>query len=46
VGWLFLTLLSAFRAASGHDGRKLAASFVAGIVVAEIASKLILRILL
>jgi hypothetical protein len=43
IGWLFVTLLSAFRAASGSQGRKLAGLFVVGLVVAEIASKIVLR---
>lgn len=43
VGWLFVTLLSAFRAASGSQGRRLAGLFVTGLVVAEITSKFVLR---
>jgi len=42
IGWLFVTLLSAFRAASGSEGRKLAGLFVIALVLAEIASKIVL----
>ncbi len=43
VGWLFITLLSGFRAASGNHGRQLAASFAVGVVIAEVVSKIVLR---
>lgn len=46
LGWSFLTLLSAFRVASGAQGRGLVVGFFTALAAAEVLSKLVLAALL